>query len=678
MRIARRALPLLAIPAVARGQGGVVLPVHPTCPRQAGDVVGLILEGPSDAGLCVFGHPFRAGDLPQGAGLALRLADGRALPVQTDVTVRHADGSARHAVLSVVLPALAAGARLPVVLARGTPPAGDPPGRPPPILLEIEGARPWRLDLSAASPQGRPWMNGPLARQWRVAAEVPAEVVGVATLRVLADITVAAGGSTRVEAWLRNDICQRQGGGEARYAARLTLGGQEAWRSGALSHQLYQGWGRLASAGGAFPHIRFDAGYLAETGAVPRYDVTTGIEEAVLARAAQQQSEPGWAEPLSARGLTQRMGTTGGRFDIGPLTGWQAAWLMTGDRRAARQAIGQAEAAGSIPWHLWDAANNEWLSAERYPGLWTDGRGGPPPRGLLHGIPERETGWQLDTPHQPNAAFLPYLLTGRRAFLDEVLAQGAYNVVSTWPGARTASGREGLLVIRMRQIRGAAWSARALDEAAYVVPEEDPNARYLRRVAARQWEWARQQIPAWTTMQGEAHGWLPPYELGSGGVELAPWQQDYFASTVAGAARRGDANARALLAWMENFLVGRFEQAGRGFARNDGAAYQIAMGMGGRNTPPFTSWAEIGAATRSRGLSNGDGWARSQGDYARLALQALAQTADALGSERALAAWLWLSQAGAPFTDVASQARVPMQNIVPRGVHRVQARAPRC
>ncbi|MBY0336537.1 MAG: hypothetical protein K2X11_07980, partial [Acetobacteraceae bacterium] len=576
------------------------------------------------------------------------------------------------------LPALPSGARLPLVLARGEAPRGTVPEARHSAVLELTGQAAWRCDLLAQAPQGRPWQGGPLARQWRVTAEVPPEIVGVTSLRLVADVAFRSDGSLWVEVWLRNDAAQREGGGEARYALRLLLDGREALRADVPRHHLYQGWGRLVSTGGAAPHLRFDAGYLGESAAVPRYDVTVGVEEEVLARMAAQQAEAAWAEPLGPRGLQTRMGTTGARFDIGPLTGWQAAWLTSGDRRAARHAMGQAEAAGSIPWHLWDAAQGEWLSLERYPGFWSDARGGRPPRGLLHPLPEREAGWQIDTPHQPAAAFLPYLLSGRRALLDEVIAQAAFNLASTWPAARTPSGREGLLVIRNRQVRGAAWSARALDDAAWAVPPADPNAAYLRRAAERQWSWARGQIPAWTGMQGEAHGWLPPSELGAGGVELAPWQQDYFAAVVALAAQRGNADARAVLGWMENFLVGRFQSGPLGFAPHDGAAYQLAMGAGGRNTPPLTSWGEIAAATRARGLSNGDGWQRSQGDYARLALMSLAMTADALGSARALATWRWLSGAGAPFTDPRTHARAPMQNIVPRGVHRVPQRAPRC
>ncbi len=169
--------------------------------------------------------------------------------------------------------------------------------------------------------------------------------------------------------------------------------------------------------------------------------------------------------------------------------------------------------------------------------------------------------------------------------------------------------------------------------------------------------------------------WLDPRCVRHGGA-LPPWQQDYFASTAAAAARRGGDDARAVLAWMANFLVGRFRAEGKGFARNDGAAYLLAIAPeASPRGPPLRSWAEIAEATRARGMSNGEGWAKSQGDYPRLAQQTLAQIVDVLGSQEARDAHAWLIAADAPTARPAFFARNPSLNIVPRGMRRVPARA---
>ncbi|MCR0985110.1 hypothetical protein [Roseomonas populi] len=685
---------LLATAAACAAPAGAMAQVRaaaPACPSQRGDVVGLVLEGtggPAGA-VAVFGQAFRPGDVPDaGAGraaLRARLPDGRPVPVQVDVKARHPDGSARWAVVALSCPALPRGSRQGVVLSAAAEAAGPAmdtaaalSGRQAVVTVRGAGGAEWRLDLLPAFRAAlaeAPWQAGPLAVAARISAAVsPAAAGGVASLRLVADVALRADGALWVEAWFRNDVAMRPNGGEAAYAAQLVLDGRTALEVTIPRQFQYTGWGRLVGSvrAGTAPWVRHDAAYLADAAAVARYDLSTGVDEAVLARMGQAVTTPAWAAPLTARGIAQDMGQTGGRPDIGPATMPQAAWLITGDPRAAAYALGQAEAAGSIPWHYWDpsggAGSGGWIDTRRWPRLWSDGRGGPAPGGLMQPV-AGDTGWRADCAHQPDLNFVPYLLTGRRALLDNLQAQASWCVVSQWPApaARGAAGAagpgEGVNVVRGNQVRGAAWSLRQLENAAWVSPDADPNRPWLRAAAAGNWAWIRAQIPAWTAAQGEAHGWIPG-EYGSAGV-LPPWQQDYFASTAAIAARRGDEAARAVLTWMANFLVGRFAAADRGFTRNDGAAYLIAnLSSGGQ---PLGSWAAIGEATRARGLSNGNGWGKSEGDYVQLAMASLAAVSDALGSEKAAQAYGWLAGTGAPFTRAQDFARDPVFHIVPRG-----------
>ena len=271
---------------------------------------------------------------------------------------------------------------------------------------------------------------------------------------------------------------------------------------------------------------------------------------------------------------------------------------------------------------------------------------------------------------------MPYLLSGRRALLDELQAQAAWNVLSVWPLPRREAGAaRGVNIIWRREVRSAAWGMRQLDEAAWISPDSDPQQGYFRDVAARNWAWMRERIPVWTEWQGEAHGWLPNTI-----DHIAPWQQDYLASSVAAAARRGNDDARAVLAWMANFLVGRFQAGDRGMNPRDGIAFTIATAPRGAERPEqlYKSWAEIGAATVETGRSNGDGWKKSEGDYGRLALQSLALLQNVLGHEGARRAYLWLLSAGAPGTAPESYASNPTHSIGPRDMPRVPSRVVRC
>jgi hypothetical protein len=109
------------------------------------------------------------------------------------------------------------------------------------------------------------------------------------------------------------------------------------------------------------PHVRHDAERLADLGAIARYDRSIPVADRVLEEFGAAVAAPAWAVPLGARGITQYMPMTGGRPDIGPTTLSQAAWLISSDRRAAAYAMGQAEAAGSVPWHFWDPGRR-WLA----------------------------------------------------------------------------------------------------------------------------------------------------------------------------------------------------------------------------------------------------------------------------------------------------------------------------
>jgi hypothetical protein len=148
-------------------------------PQGQNAVVGVLLQdlGGQAGRVTTFGQVFRAGDWPRGAGLVAEW-NGRAVPIQTDVKARHADGSVRHAIISLVNPdassaqislrigsAASAGAALPIesVLRRGYDLKLD---------LAVSGRR-LSVDAAALLRQAlgrgeKPWLSGPLATEIRV------------------------------------------------------------------------------------------------------------------------------------------------------------------------------------------------------------------------------------------------------------------------------------------------------------------------------------------------------------------------------------------------------------------------------------------------------------------------------------------------------------------------------
>lgn len=634
------------------------------------------------AGVATSGQAFARGELAAGYSLQGTIG-GAAVAVQLDVKTTYDDGSVKFGVLSVERPALAAGEMVTVVL------AGVPTPAPVPHVDFLAGlaAHSFNAALTGtdnvthnvnvmqalrdaiANGTATWWLDGPLVRQARV------EVLVDFSLRTVFDVSVFKDGEIGVRQQINNDAALGESGGRATYDVTLKLDGQVASEQ-RVDHGQYQNWHNDFSSSannGGFGHgdatkgwlnIRTDIAHLQAANIIADFDLKIGVDEALLAVWGERANSFGWNDALSSHEVTQYMPGSGGRADIGFTTEANAAWLMTGDVRAASFAMGQAEAAGAVPWHFWDPRAGMYLNVQNYPGVWTDGRGGigtpgDPNAGGLSQPSDGLAGWTLDSAHQPDLSFVPYLLTGDRWILDNLNAQAAWNIVGQYPPLR---GETHDLVVLENQVRGSAWSLRQIDESAWASPDGSADKAYFTASSAHNWAWLVAQIPRWTAEQGEAHGWLPGV-YGTPGA-MPPWQQDYFASTAIAAANRGNADARTFLEWQSNFLIGRFTHEASGFTQHDGVTYLIA------NTDlatglPYKTWAEIGAATVARGYSNGEGWTQSQGDYAQLGLATLAGLAETLGSRAAAAAYHALLAENPPFTSASDFARDPTFAVAP-------------
>jgi hypothetical protein len=613
----------------------VVLPSFASL--SAGDIVSLKLQNAGAAtlvgGVTTFGQVFEQGDLPRGGGLVAEI-NGKTVAVQVDVKTTYADGSAKMVVLSMERPDMAAGASLDVVLAHGTASAA-----PAIDLAQALGAHAFKVDMT---PQGGAtatidvlaalktalangtasfWQKGEFATEARVSIDLPG------SQRMIFDVTAYKGGGLSVDAQFNNDDAMQATGGGVAYTLKAQLDGQVVANE-TISQGQYQNWHEsftvgtsggqgLGGAATGWLNIQHDTAYLEATGAIAQYNLQIGVADSLLSDLGSQASSSWWGSPLSSNGVTQYMPATGGRGDIGITTQGNTAWLMTQDARAAAYALGQADAANAIPIHFWDAAHGTWLNTDNYPNLWLDGRGGTGTPGvstsgtLTQGIPGN-TGWEFDTAHQPDLSYVPYLMTGERWILDNVNAQASASIMNEWPAPRMNAAD---LLVGTSQVRSAAWSLRQVDEAAWAAPDGSAEKAFFQAASDGNWKWLVSKIPEWTAQQGEAHGWVPG---GYGVVGAMPeWQQDYFASTAAAAARAGNADALTFLKWEMNFLVGRFTHESSGFKMHDGVAYLIAISDQATGAV-YKTWAEIGAQTIARGYSNGDGWAKVDGNYAQV------------------------------------------------------------
>ena len=606
-----------------------------------------------------FGQAFLPGAVPSGSALAM-VAGGVTKPVQMEVRTRHPDGSVAFAQVVLPQPALAAGQTLDAAFVLGsasTAPAVDLAAvlskhTASVALTFADGARS-SVDVIAAARKAIAdgtasfWQKGPYATQARV--EVPVS----GSLYLSFDLTADASGNLKLDAHFNNDRAMGGAGGTATYAASITLDGRTASQPQLTQYQ-YQNWNKvLESKPASFVNVRHDIGYVERTGLLQNFDQDRGkFFTGQVGANAGRLDDADWGKPFAPHDIQQYMPGVGGRPDIGPTTGANANWVLTQDALAARYALDQAGATDGIPWHFRDVATGTWMTADRRPGLWTDPRGGNgPPGGLTQQADLGNNGWTPQRAHAPDGSYIPYLLTGERAFLDELNAEASWAVMDTWPAQRGATDD---IVAQYQEVRGGAWSLRTIQEAAWVNADGSPEKSYFAGVAADNWKWLVSMIPEWTAYQGEAYGHIP-MEMGE--PQFAPWQQDYFASTTAQAVINGNADAKTFLEWQSNFLSQRFLNADRGMDPRTGVSYQLLVKDAQGN--PLKTWGEINKATIAAGWA-GDYWPNT--DYTELALMSLAGTMTALGDSKgglaAMKAYGLLAASDAPFLTSDSQFQI--------------------
>ncbi|MEE3504451.1 hypothetical protein [Acidiphilium acidophilum] len=524
------------------------------------------------------------------------------------------------------------------------------------------------------------WLDGSLAQE----AIVSIPVTG--SLRIEADVTAYANGKISADLQFNNDTAMSAAGGTITYSTTITQNGVVVSSQPSLTQYQYQDWSTTvgtAPPAGAL-NIQENIPYLEATGAVQNYDTQYGAASTQISGEAAAIAAPGWNAPLGTDGITQYMPEVGGRGDIGPTTQSNADWLITQNATAAAYALGQAQEAGSVPWHFYDpTTNGAFLNTADIPGIWTDPRGNP---GLTQQV-SSASGWRTDPAHMPDLSFDAYLQTGNVQYLEQLNAQASFAETNAYPPSNTRNDGQGL-VVHGQQIRASAWALRELQEAAYANPAGSADKAYFTQMVNTNYSWLVSMIPTWTTEEGQAYGYLPG-SYGSSG-NLPPWQEDYFASSVIQGAEMGNQSAVTYLAWSSNFLVGRFFADAAGFNPKDGIAYNLRVVTGTNNglnsgAPLYTTWAGIEQATEAAGGSNvagsgmGSGWGQSQGDYGALALQTLAgvitvSTMNAANAAtmgvyqyQAMQAFGWLLASGAPYISPnLTASTTPQFSIDPR------------
>ena len=451
----------------------------------------------------------------------------------------------------------------------------------------------------------------------------------------------------------------------------------------------YQAWFYSCGAK-SDARIQFDPKYLIKTSAIQPYNLTLGVDAAtIVGYDSASKNFATWLQPLATNNVDTGMPGTGGRPDIGYLTQSATVAFITQDPRAIDYCCAQADASGSAPWNYYDMANGHWISVTDYPDIWLDqsnrgGTGSPGDKtstGPTQPVTTNPYGWALDQAHQPDLAFGPWLFTGKRIYLDQVLAQGAWSIAGAYgrnmtiPGTTTAIEQS----LWSGQVRNIAWNIRQVSDAAYCAPDNTSYATYFPSILNDNSQFGLGLQTYLQANQGTCYGYLAQ---GHGQNNFAPWEQNYLQPICALAGARGYVDWSTIAAWFARFTVESFmpqtdgPYKGANWCQNNGASYELFCGptsstagnSAGVTAFSAQDWAELEYWTVIGGQTNGGetydattdtvssgtpNWSHSAGDYGQLCLATL-NWAVRLSVPNASTALQWFSGAGVPYTDTAS------------------------
>lgn len=552
-----------------------------------------------------FGQAFAQGDVPNGQTVVAKTASGATVPVQMDVKARHADGSVRHAVLTVQLPSTAANQSDTVTLFRATAGAAAAAASPATLLnngftasvnLTVAGVKyTASADTLLKSGKVTSWLAGPLVNEWIVSAPLK-DSAGNEHPHLMAQFAIRSytgSKAARVDVTVENDWAYDASPQNVTYDAQVLVGGQAVYTQAALTHYHHARW-RKVFWWGTEPklNVRHNLAYLLATKAVPNYDQSLVIKEATIASWNTQWTNsktgpmnPGVGQPY--------MPTTGARSDIGLMPAWNALYLLSMDQRMKNISLGMSDQAGAWPSHYRNKTTGRPVTLAEYPYATTfnakfDSLN--PATGQREIFPVCTTSctspMTADTSHQAAFSYLPYLVTGDYYHLEELQFWANFSSFASNPAYRSA----GKGLVGSDQVRGQAWSLRTLAEAAYITPDNDPQKANFTAIVNNNIDYfdAKYTNNASANKLGVIeNGYAIVYDTNTG---LGPWQDDFFTSAIGHMVELGFTRAQPLLTWKSKFVVDRM--VGDGYCWIQSSAYTLKV-RDSATAPLYTSIGQV-------------------------------------------------------------------------------------
>jgi hypothetical protein len=698
------------------------------------DIVGLKLQNTGTvtekSGYVTFGQVFETGAVMPGDSLVARI-DGVDYAVQMDVKATNSDGSVRSASLTLKAPEIAPGNAVAVMLAKdGAANSSSSLSAPSSSALLASGydvtvsftfhnsdgttttdtaSAKTALQDAIKAGKVKQWLSGPDVNEYDVVTTVDS-----GKLKVEFDIRAYADGTTTTDVIFDNSWMFSSGKSNLTYDAAISQGGQQVYKASNVSQYLYSMWHhQVDSAGRINPNVQYDVSYLTDAAALPAYDQSYGVSDKSIQTNYNKLNSSistgyGSTGPMGSAQVMTAMGTVGARPDIGAQPNWVAQWLLSQNSTAETVMMANADASGSVPWHLDDENTGTLISTKDYPYFWQDPRNvsgsswSPQPANGWPTYGKNGEPWLPDAAHLPDLNYVPYLITGSHYQLELLQAEADYAITSlspyyaydslnaikpTNPGSATFMG----VASPHEQERGIAWGLREVAEAAYATPDDDSLKSYF----TSQLTGAMDGLVTYyitdksMAQYGDLQGFLLGSETAYGAPIVSPWQENYIVTALAEIAGmnlpKASDDAVKMLDYMTNFIAGLYTSGDDGYAPTNGTAYWLYLKDPVTKTP-YSTWSDLSTGNVADYKINGE-WGlpsadpptlginnltSTMGGYAVLAKAALADLITYTKSPKAIEAYGYvvgqIAQAWGSNTAglAAANSDYPMWDVMPR------------
>lgn len=310
-------------------------------------------------------------------------------------------------------------------------------------------------------------------------------------------------------------------------------------------------------------HLRHNRAYLEDTKGVPKYQANLTGDAATITAWKNEMAAHG--DILGTNGITNSyMPATGYAPGIGMLPSWAAMWLINQGPDIKKIMLQMGDLVGSWPMIYRDAGTDKPIAFENYPTATTSPNGGDsvnPATGLQEKFPPPTASPYLmpntcipDVSHHPDLCFAPYLATGDHFYMEGLLMQQRWLLITQNPIYR--EGRKGL--VQSEQPRGQGWLLRTTAHAAYITPNAHPLKSELAYHLAQNLVW---YTTNYVNTDGQYHnnlgviyhGYGFAYNGGRGG---SPWMDGYITAAAGRIVELGNAGYIPFLRFKSKWVVG--------------------------------------------------------------------------------------------------------------------------